>query len=296
MARPRGSPDPKSGPSPHSPPGAGPGTRGRGRWGLALGAAPGSARRRESGGPRPGWARRPAKYLAGVGAAGGCWWSLGGPRWSHLPLPRRGTRKCKGAGRRNLTQVPAPAPPPLRACPSKAPPPPSQSWGSSVSSSARGSLSVWAFLLSRPHRVLLSAPSVLSPTLRRGPILPRTLRPEDRSSCPHPQPHAPRPGGASWGSPDPGAHAWDSHQPAGPPLLVSLFLFLLAGVRTQPGSVPAAKPASLSPAGRRVGKSPGQMVCRCWSENSRAASTPFPVSSAFLAGLSRALPRPWQAP
>lgn len=44
------------------------------------------------------------------------------PRGRRLLLWRRGTRKCKGEGLRDLTQVPAPVPPPLRTRPTGARP------------------------------------------------------------------------------------------------------------------------------------------------------------------------------
>lgn len=58
------------------------------------------------------------------------------PRGRRLLLWRRGTRKCEGAGLRDLTQVPAPVPPPLRTRPTGARPfeaPPTLSRGSSAS-------------------------------------------------------------------------------------------------------------------------------------------------------------------
>lgn len=93
---------------PHSPPGAGPGAWGRGGWGLALGAARGSAPGEGSVGARPRRARRPVSYHPGLGAAGERRGSLRRSQVRRLPLPRSGTRKCKGAGRCDLTQVPAP--------------------------------------------------------------------------------------------------------------------------------------------------------------------------------------------
>lgn len=47
---------------------------------------------------------------------------LAGSRGHRLLLWRRGTRKCEGAGLRDLTQVPAPAPPTLRTRPTGARP------------------------------------------------------------------------------------------------------------------------------------------------------------------------------
>lgn len=54
------------------------------------------------------------------------------PRGRRLLFWRRGTRKCEGAGLRDLTQVPAPVPPPLRIRPTGARPfeaPPTKAGG-----------------------------------------------------------------------------------------------------------------------------------------------------------------------
>lgn len=83
---------------------------------------PGALAEKGSVRARPGRARRPVSYHPGLGAAGERRGSLKRFQVRRLPLPRSGTRKCKGAGRRDLTQVPAPVS--ARPRPGPAPPRP----------------------------------------------------------------------------------------------------------------------------------------------------------------------------
>ena len=83
---------------------------------------PGALAEKGSVRARPGRARRPVSYHPGLGAAGERRGSLKRSQVRRLPLPRSGTRTCKGAGRRDLTQVPAPVS--ARPRPGPAPPRP----------------------------------------------------------------------------------------------------------------------------------------------------------------------------
>lgn len=130
-ARPRGSPGPAKGSALTH-------LRARGQApgvaaaGVRLPAGSGACARAGIGGPRPG---RPGGWgsIPPASARRRVRWSLGGPRGS-TSLPGRCTRKYEGAGRRNLTQVPArPRPAPRRARPAQAPPPPAGSGGSRAS-------------------------------------------------------------------------------------------------------------------------------------------------------------------
>lgn len=128
-------------------------------------------------------------------------------------------------------------------------------------------------------------PLARSPALRRGPILQRrTLRPDGAISpplSPHAEAREARAGVPQLPTPTPGTPHW----PAGLPCGASLFLFLLAGMRTWSGSVPAARPAGPAPAPRQAEKTPGRealaglplLVSRFW-EQSLPRSPSLPLS------------------
>lgn len=115
--------DPAPRPSSHSPLDAGPGARGPGGPGsVSWRGSPGCARTGRSARVRSGRARRPVGTAQVPGQRVDVQGPLGGSRGRRLLLWRRGTRKCEGAGLRDLTQVPAPVPPPLRTRPTGARP------------------------------------------------------------------------------------------------------------------------------------------------------------------------------
>ncbi|XP_063112927.1 collagen alpha-1(I) chain-like [Cavia porcellus] len=117
--RPRGSLIPSPA---HSPPGQGRAPRGRGGRGLAPRAAP-LAREPRSAWACPGRASGP-DVRPGSRRSGRTRGSAGDRSCGHLPLPRRSTRKCEGAGRGGATSPRCRLAPPPRPGPA-----PQLGWG-----------------------------------------------------------------------------------------------------------------------------------------------------------------------